>query len=455
MLLNKKPSFWLFLSLAFAGLIWQLMSICQLYFQYKVVTRITIFIPTIINPLALNLCLKMPLIFDYEGIRNSTGNNWTYDAIISGRRLATENKLMHNLTIEQMFKFTPQENDVVDRVRLTNSSLSSDLVVQGDDAKKLVKVDKYLYMIYVCYRISLIRDEPLSLQHFASSLRSHGMIRFYQFSERLNRSDVIKFAVGAVDEIPFRGLMISPYIFREYNDSLKEAKYGYFVSHHYSMEVELLEYPFETLCYNYTTIGFKEEMECIEACVTKKTWDRFKKLPFTAAITASSKKKVLSGIDLEDNDKNRDFIKIQTDCATKECSRLSCRNTQYFTFTNSFSRRFFRWKHVIPLQTSFIISSRPQFTVVELITYLLGTISTWTGLSIMSMNPIDLATKIWRNINTQKTSAVTKKHLIPIRRTVHPIYPLQSTQGKRERQQTLFEYKKQYNNIRLPHRRCK
>ena len=229
MLLNKKPSFWLFLIFVFAGLTWQLVSICQLYFQYKVVTRTTVFIPTIINSMALNLCVQMSSIFDYERIRNTTGYNWTYNAIMSKQQLFTD--LLHDLTVEQMFEFTPQENDVVDQVVFSNSSLSNKILVVGNDAKKLVKVEKYLYMKYVCYRISFIRDEPLSLQHITSLLESAGIIRFYKFSKRLSKSNEIKFAVGPVNEIPFRGLMISPYIFREYNDSLKEAKYGYFVSH--------------------------------------------------------------------------------------------------------------------------------------------------------------------------------------------------------------------------------
>ena len=441
MFLNKKPSFWLFFILAFAGLTWQLVSICQLYFQYKVVTRTTVFIPTIINPMALNLCVQMTNIFDYERIRNITGYNWTYNAIMSKQQLFTD--LLHDLTVEQMFEFTPQENDVVDQVGFTNSSLSSEIIVKGNDAKKLVKVDKYLYMVYACYRISFIGDKPLSLRHFAF-LKSSGMIRLYKFSESFKRSDVIKFAVGRINEIPFRGLMISPYIFREYNDSLKEAKYGYFVSHHYSMKTELLEYPFETFCYNYTTIGFKEEMECTESCVIKKTWDRFKKLPFTAPIIVSSKKKVLSRIDLKDADNNLDFIKIHNDCANKQCSRPSCQDTQYFTVTESFSRPFFRWKHVIPLQTSFVISSRPQLTLIEFITYVLGTISTWTGLSIISMNPIDLATKALRNINTQKISLVTKKNLTSVCCIDHSTDPLQSSQ-MRVRQQRLSQYKRRYN----------
>ena len=315
MFLNKKPSFWLFLILAFAGLIWQLVCICQLYFQYKVVTKTTVFIPKIMNPMALNLCIMMSSIFDFDAIRKCTGYNWTYDAMMSEEQLLID--LLHDLTVEQMFKFTPQENDVVDKIRFINNSLSSDVIVKGNDAKKLVKVDKYLYMIYACYRISFIGDKPLSLKHSASSLTSSGMIRFYKFSKRLKRSNIIKFVVGPVDKIPFRGLMISPYIFREYNDTLKEAKYGYFVSHHYSMEIESLEYPFETLCYNYTNIGFKEEMECTESCITNKTWDRFEKFPHTAAINVSSKNKLLTGIDLKDTDNNRDYIKIQRDCVTK------------------------------------------------------------------------------------------------------------------------------------------
>ena len=212
------------------------------------------------------------------------------------------------------------------------------------------------------------------------------------------------------------------------------------VSNHYSMEIESLEYPFETFCYNYINIGFKEEMQCIESCITNKTWDRFKKLSFTAAITAPSKKKVLSLLsDLRDNNKNRDFIKIQTDCATKQCSRPCCRDTQYITFTQSFSRRFFRWKHVVPLQTSFIISSRPQLTFVEFLVYVLGTIATWTGVSIISMNSIDFVTKTWKNLNRRKTSRVTIKQFFLVSRTVHPIDPLQSAKQKKERQHRVLE----------------
>ena len=392
-------------------------------------------------------------IFDYEGIRKSTGDNWTYNGIISKQQSWAE--LLHDLTVEQMFKFTPEENDVVDQVIFTNSSLSNKITVQGNDAKKLVKVDKYLYMLYACYRISFIGDKPLTLKHFASSLASAGLIRFYKFSESFKRSNAVKFVVAPVDKIPLRGLVISPYIFREYNDTLKEAKYGYFVSHHYSMEVELLEYPFETFCYNYTTIGFKEEMQCTESCVINKTWDRFKKLPFTAAITVSSKNKMLSEIDLKDADNSRDFLKIQSDCANKQCSRPSCRDTQYFTVTQSFSRPFFKWKHIIPLQISFIVASRPQLTLVELITYVLGTISTWTGLSIISMNPFDFATQIWKKALRQKTTRVIEKHFIPVSRTVLSIDRLQSIQKKRQRQQRLLEYNKQYNDIRLPHRQFK
>ena len=453
MLLNKKPSFWLFLILAFAGLMWQLVSICQLYFQYTVVTRTTVFIPTIINPMALNLCVQMSSIFDYSGIRNSTGNNWTYDAVISQLELNTQ--LLHDLTVEQMFEFTPPKHDVVDQVSFTNSSCSKKIDLEGHDAKKVMNVDKYLYMTYVCYRIGLIRDESLSLRHFTSSFYSSGLIRFYKFSENFKRSDAVKFAVGLIDKIPLRGLMTSPYIFREYNDSLKEAKYGYFISHHYSMETELLEYPFETLCYNYTTIGFKEEMECTESCITKKTWDRFKKLPFTAAITVPSKDKLLNDIDLKNSNSNEDFIKIQNDCIRKECARPSCQDTQYFTVTNSFSKPFFRWKHIIPLHTSFFIFSRPQLSLIEFITYVLGTISTWTGFSIISMNPIDLATKVRKNLNRRKMLRMTKKCFIPFSQTVNSIDLLAVKQKQRQKQQRFFEYNRHYNEIRFPHRKCK
>ena len=72
----------------------------------------------------------------------------------------------------------------------------------------LVKVEKYFYMIYIFYRIIFIREKPLSVGHFTSSLFSSGMIQFYKFSKRIEKSNAIKLGVGHVNEILLRGLMM-------------------------------------------------------------------------------------------------------------------------------------------------------------------------------------------------------------------------------------------------------
>ena len=72
----------------------------------------------------------------------------------------------------------------------------------------------------------------------------------------------------------------------------------------------------------------------------------------------------------------------------------------------------------------------------------------------MSMNPIDFVTKVRKNINRQKMSFQTKEHSISFSGTVDPMNALESTQKKRVEQRRIFEYNKQYNDIRLPHRRC-
>ena len=391
MLTFKNAIFWVFVALSIGGLVWQSVLICDLYFQYKVTTRTRVFIPDIIDPLAVSVCVQLHNLFDYDRVFKDLGKNWTAQALEREPDL-----MLSQLNVQQMFDYSPPNDDVIDIIVVRNSFTSTpNIIIKPEMVKSKTLISKYLYMGFLCYKVKVVQDQPLTLRHYVASLLGSGLIRFIKFSQKMQTSNMIKITLGNMDTPPFHGLMVTPYIFREYNDTDKTAKYSYFVSNHYIMTKESLESPYETKCWNYKLMSLTNEVDCIETCVLNKTLDKFQKIPYTTLIKSGSNKKLLTGLDLNGSGANNQFQKINKEC-TDKCSRPACKDFQVITDTASYSRGNFSWKHVVPSQTSFDIESRPQLKFVEFLTYLLGTITTWTGLSIISMNPVNLLTKDWR-----------------------------------------------------------
>ena len=394
----RTVSFWLFVMFSVSGLLWQLYLICDLYFQYKVSTRTTVFIPKVIQPLAVSLCISLQDIIDYGKIRKAIGGKWTLEDVVSEKQ--DYHQLIDNLTIGQMFNFTPAEDEIVGRFLFRNESMTN-VELTSKSCNEVLDIEKYLYMGYICYKIELKKDQPLTLRHLVATTYSSGLIRLIRFTDKLKRSDVIKITLGPLGIIPFRGLMSSPYIHREYDLKKETAKYSYFVTHHYTMDIESLEHPYETHCRNYDSSTITNDVECTEVCIRNKTFEKFLKLPYVSLVTKSqfsAPLKLLGRIDLQSKETERQFQEILSFCVQRPCWRLACKDSQVIAVTTSYRRNYFRWKHVVPIQTSFLISSRPQLSFVEFMTYVLGTISTWTGLSIIAMNPIELLLRVWKKV---------------------------------------------------------
>ena len=394
----RTVSFCLFVVFSVVGLFWQLYLICDLYFQYKVSTRTSVSIPHIIQPLAFSLCISVQDIIDYKEVRKAIGGNWTFEDILNEKQ--DYHQLLHNLTVGQMFNFTPAENEIAERIYFRNESMA-DVELKGKSCNEVLHIEKYLYTGYICYKIELKIDKPRTLRHLVATTYSSGLIRYIRFTDKLKRSNTIKITLGPLGRIPFSGLMSSPYIHREYDPKKDTAKYSYFVTHHYTMDTKSLEYPYETDCRNYDSPNITNDVECTEACIGKKTFEKFMKLPYVSLVTKSQFSapfKLLGRIDFQSKETEREFQEILSFCVQGPCWRFACKDSQVVAITTSFSRDFFRWKHVVPIQTSFLISSRPQLSFVEFMTYVLGTISTWTGLSIIAMNPIELLLRVWKKV---------------------------------------------------------
>jgi hypothetical protein len=80
--------------------------------------------------------------------------------------------------------------------------------------------------------------------------------------------------------------------------------------------------------------------------------------------------------------------------------KQDCLDIQYVTETESSSYdckevgRRFSWSHRVFSQISYRITSTAYLPFIEFLIYILGSISTWTGLSIIACNPVLLGQQL-------------------------------------------------------------
>ena len=181
-----------------------------------------------------------------------------------------------------------------------------------------------------------------------------------------------------------------------------------FQSSHCSITKKLLPRPYETGCFSYSKLNFTNSIECIERCIVLKSVRKW------GAISRGS----LVSIGVHDykflnssnfTKKRAELEEIRLSCQSS-CPNTSCEDTHIVTIQESsahigwdslFSKNLsITWQRQIPSIPSAKISCRPSSSPIELLLYMMSSVSTWTGLSMMSINPILLL----RNLSKRKSA---------------------------------------------------
>jgi hypothetical protein len=387
-----------FVLLSFSCLIWQLTLILQMYFEYNVATKTAIVIPKDFDLYDFNICVKYADLIDYDRLDKDKGRKWKYSDGIKNYK-----KYLSIMTVDELFEYSPNADEVVDRIDYKSLSSSRIFSVKGNDPN--VKVIKYIYRAKVCFMIGLYEEDFLTYRLAALSSASTGLIRMIHLSQKMEKMDTLKMALGHKGAIPLHGLMVSPYIYRRLNEVDGTANYSSFVSHHYSMKVTSLPPPYETRCYDYDGHGFLDELECMENCTVQKTFDEFQgKVPYMSVMKTPTNQSFLGYTDLEDTFNDSKFSRIQDECSNFRCNRQDCKDDQVLTTTSISHSNKLTWSHVTPIQPSFNIKSSPALSLLEVIIYCFGSISTFTGLCVIKMNPFLLLKK---RSQTKSKSCIT------------------------------------------------
>ena len=385
----------------FIGLIVQSSYIIKLYSEYKVSTTISVTVPEKLEPKPLTMCIRYTDILDFNKLNRHKRTNWSLSSNVDDVR-----KYQHELTIEEVFNFTPKAESVVSGVRFRNDSkyflYEFNDIVRPLDPFAFFELYKFLYLEYVCYAFKPKFQFQLPYRSLSETTVAPGFIYWIIF-KNLDLASLIKVSIYG-SSLPRRSLMFIP-VSTRISDKGLEPQFNITTGYLTSLEMFSLEPPYETKCFNYSTMGVEHDLECTQRCVEKKTKEVLGKMPFSTLILNASDLKIVSYIDLNNASISSKVAEIEHNCSSQECSRWPCEYIVRFTHMTTIPGKPFRFEEMTPIASSMEIKSKEAFAFVEFLTYLLSVIATWTGLSIMSFNPREVV----KSFNEAKKVVDTSK----------------------------------------------
>ena len=356
------------------GLFWQLFQICSQYFKYEVNIRTSVFKLKISEDLSMGMCIPIEFAIDYNKLNTELQSNWTAMEFQRKGRF-------QNLTSYQIYNYTYNADNLVYAI------IYHDKLWFADSTKKnlssFMQLEKYYFEWKMCYLYSVRFFKPLSVNQL-----NGGLIVALFFGKEIRETYAIRLFIAEKDRISFRETIEARVL--QLDDS--SMKLDNFETSHYTIREQLLPLPYETGCFSYSELNMTNSIECIKRCVVQTFFQKWGTIPreyFVPNEVIDYKLIKVSNY----TEHRAELNNIELFCQSS-CPNTSCEDTQIVTIYEKESHYNYsgnisiRWERKTPSIPSIIISCRPTSILIELIVYIMSSVSTWTGLSVMAINPL-------------------------------------------------------------------
>ena len=349
-----------------------------------------------VEPNAFTMCIRAIDILDFEIIRNDSPSrgNWYHsddESIIHQRQ--------YNLTVKDIFKYSPATDNIFKAIYLRNFSTYDIMHLKTQNMiNDKFAVDKFLYSEYVCYRTRPKHVSKKNSITVAENPSDSGLIYKVIMGSSLHRSHHIMFGLHLAHTYPYRSIPLFPVMHRHFNASQNKSTYNDFKVSESQLTVNYLPSPYETNCIDYwkNVDGMTQnKYSCVHFCVRRITMERYGKMPFTSFIFNEYDRRIISYLDVKfDKSLGRDLLEIQRYCKNMKCSKNSCVTRLIISKATWKRGNVFTLKYSLSDEASVLIDFFPKMTLLYLITYLLSILSSWTGVYVLQLNPVNALKKI-------------------------------------------------------------
>lgn len=390
--------------LSFAGFLYQVTAISIIYFNYEVDNNVSIESSTT-SPLSSSITYPdYTVCFDTESLVD--------EKVINSITIDETNGPLVNLTIEQIFKSTPDTNDLVESCvsrrspsDRTSSSNGHDLSLRPrmypkSDCYKMFEVTKSVFEEHTCYTINPKGDERLKskLRPIVYSGKwSRILYLFYLNDKQFARVNTIKPLIHPRKTLPYKTYAYSPWFARRWNYkstrsnkyTSKVSEYNSFKSSNMVYKVHRLGPPYESRCFNYSQVTFTGQEDCIQKCLLSELMSKLSLLPFTTYIDKPIRMKQLSMSQLERENVSQ-IVQESDDVCFNKCQRPSCFSEISITSGEAELYSSLRLIVFTPSSPDIIVSEEIAFKLLDYLIYLFSCFGSWWGLCWFTLNPIKL-----------------------------------------------------------------
>ena len=369
-------------------MIYQQITMINLFLQHKVTTTTSVYTPRILEYMALTACFP-PTVLNLTLFNQETSSNWT-------KEVFNNYSLITTISVEKLLKYTPSAEDMIHYYGYVDPKRKSDKIPITN-----LSFEKFMYDYHVCYKIRLNSNPSILMEDAAG----RGALSRIVFTNEVKTVRGFRISFGIPDKIHVRDIITSRYVHRDGDASKKDIP-NLFESSHYKIERQSLPYPYESNCYDYETYGMKDEFECLNACEVNKSLEQFNRFPNAAVVLKNFNYTFVAPGYFTNSTFYSRMSRLKEGCRM-QCAKIACHDTQVVTLIDNgvYSEDFATNNmsiligHLIPIFPFVNITSRPSQSIEELLTLALSSVSTWTGLSILALNPVKLLTRLFSTRN--------------------------------------------------------
>ena len=390
----------LYIAACVSCMIYQQFHIVDLYLQYRITATTTVYSPRVIDYLSATVCIPVSKVLNLTCLNRETSSNHTQDM--------SEDwyfNIAKTTTAYTLLKCISSANDIIEAYSYYHSNRSS------NEPKPMDYVtERFLFDDVVCFKIRLSTYPSIALEDAAGL----GALGYIFLNNKLNSTDSIKIAFGFPDKTPVRDILKSPMVQR--GSKASKVVLNWFLTNHFIIETQSLPQPYESGCFDYKREGMNDDIDCINSCFINKTLEAWNEVPLTAVISKPFKYKLLDYNVFFNSSVYSRIATLKELCRTL-CRKIPCEDAQVVTLTESgfyndlfdYLNASFVIHHTIPVFPFVRITSRASQSIVEFFLNVVSTVSTWTGLSILGLNPAQL----FNSIFSHKSKLVTLKQELP------------------------------------------
>lgn len=373
------------------GLMWQLIEVSIEYFKYETSTGIRMLFPDDVTFPDISVCLRYTDILDFDELNKQTERTFSF---------TTDDKIVRryqeNLTLNEIFNFTPSVNQSLTSIVFRQKKSYKRYSCSKNECEKVFSISKYYYLEYMCYRFTSLEQVETSVPYstIAVSPSSPGTIYKLTLNGLFNNVSYLKLALHSANLYPFLSLRTTPVTRRYFDSKTLTAKYNTFVSFQSQLVTQYLPQPYVTKCIDYKLIGLDSSAHCRELCVKNHTLNLFHKVPFSVILTAQdlslhNSLYALSYNDVANESTSQVLLAIESMCENEICNLKDCNRATIVTHTTKEpgSLNGLVLRIILPYTPYIYVKHNASIQFVAFLTFILSTISTWTGLSILRMNP--------------------------------------------------------------------